>query len=328
MKPLALASAGLLLAALASAQAVPLPCSTLTSIGGCIECMGATKPQRCYLCSHKHLPVYDRGIIKSVSDMQDRGLPATERRLGCATCARLRCSTQARSPSTTSQAVDKLHPLCVALQCKAASFTCGTAGPRDPNCMRCDGASCLRCKPAYALNADGRVRWMTLMMLLLRLMLPSPCAAGRHHHPHACSRNQVPAHLSPPAADAAVRDGAHLPGHPDRPLVHDFFHEPQLRGLQPRWALAGRGCLAAAEWGRACLLAVRMAATRHSQHAAPAAHCTCRCRRHLQVVRRLPAARGSCERHLAGCRVSRDPGGCQGRLSGCRGTPAGRGAAG
>jgi hypothetical protein len=81
MKPLALASAGLLLAALASAQAVPLPCSTLTSIGGCIECMGAVTLQRCYLCSHKHLPIYDRGIIKSVSELQDRGCLQQQRRL-------------------------------------------------------------------------------------------------------------------------------------------------------------------------------------------------------------------------------------------------------
>ena len=71
MEPLALASLGLLLAALVSAQPVALPCGQrLTSIDGCIECMGAATPQRCYLCSHRHLPVYDSGIVTSVSGLQ------------------------------------------------------------------------------------------------------------------------------------------------------------------------------------------------------------------------------------------------------------------
>ena len=84
MNLLAPASVGLLLAALATVQGVELPCTTLAATDGCIECMGAATPQQCYLCSHKQLPVYDRGIITSVSEVQG------ERPRGAATGGRIR----------------------------------------------------------------------------------------------------------------------------------------------------------------------------------------------------------------------------------------------
>ena len=31
------------------------------------------------------------------------------------------------------------------LQCMELNTTCGAAGPRDPHCQRCYGATCLRC---------------------------------------------------------------------------------------------------------------------------------------------------------------------------------------
>lgn len=84
MQLVVLASLGLLLAALASAQSVVLPCSKKTGIAGCIECLAAN-PRRCYLCSHAHLPVHKYGLIASVGDGRGgRGRRPQYRLLGAA----------------------------------------------------------------------------------------------------------------------------------------------------------------------------------------------------------------------------------------------------
>lgn len=184
-------AAGLLAClALGAAQAVHLPCQHL--LKGCSECL--SNSQACYQCEYTRVPVKNpagritsvrgclacpRGISWTISLLESGckawgvgeaaappfqaasplqgpplapcswlGKPCVLPHGLAAAAKPLACTLQSRP---TSAPLNAPPPL----QCVLARSSCATTGPKDPNCARCLGDQCLRCKEGYGFASAG-----------------------------------------------------------------------------------------------------------------------------------------------------------------------------
>lgn len=120
-----------------------------------------------------------------------------------------------------------------AVQCPLVSRVCAAAGPKDPNCARCQGTACLRCNDGFALGATGKVGFVSSTSVDAPPIVALLHVAGDKG---ACCRSPpLPPEPPPTHPPTSHRLTAVCASGRDIGAVQDLLLQQRLQGLQSRW---------------------------------------------------------------------------------------------